>query len=103
AGDGGQQPYILFGDGFITEVDPTGTKFLYSSLYGGNQDDIIMGLALDNKGNIYVAGNTLSINLKSAGTPAQKTYGGARQVPVFLTGDGFVAVFSGFPVTSGGG
>lgn len=100
AGDGGQQPYIQFGDGFVSEIDPTGTKLLFSTFYGGSRDDIILGLAMDSAGNVYVVGNTLSTNLPVTMNAFQHTYAGAASVPVFLTGDAFVAKYSGFSAST---
>lgn len=101
AGDGGQQPFILFGDGFLSEIDPTGTKLLYSTYFGGSRDDLILGLASDGAGNIYVAGNTLSTNLPVSSAAAQAAYAGSKVVPVFLTGDAFVAKYTGFSSSAG--
>lgn len=49
-------------DGAITEVNATGTAFLFSSYLGGSGDDIARGLAVDTTGNMYIAGRTNSTN-----------------------------------------
>jgi uncharacterized repeat protein (TIGR01451 family) len=49
-------------DGAITEVNATGTAFLFSSYLGGSADDIARGLAVDTTGNMYIAGRTNSAN-----------------------------------------
>ncbi len=58
------------GDGFIAEIDPTGSLMLFSSYIGGSADDRVLGIALDSTGNIYLAGHTLSKDFPMAGTPA---------------------------------
>jgi hypothetical protein len=49
-------------DGIIFELDSSGS-LLYSSYYGGSDDDEIAGIALDSSGNLIVAGTTASANL----------------------------------------
>lgn len=47
-------------DVFVSEVDPTGAKLLFSSYLGGTDDDEGTGVAVDGSGNIFVTGFTLS-------------------------------------------
>ncbi|HEV2424941.1 MAG TPA: SBBP repeat-containing protein [Terriglobia bacterium] len=47
-------------DAFVSEVNPTGGALLFSTYYGGSQQDRAFGLALDGSANIYVVGNTQS-------------------------------------------
>ncbi len=47
-------------DGFVTKIDALGTAILYSTFLGGNDDDWANAIALDAKGNAYVAGTTRS-------------------------------------------
>ncbi|PWU07287.1 MAG: hypothetical protein C5B51_10290 [Terriglobia bacterium] len=96
AGDGMQQPYILFGDAFLSEISADGSKLLYSTYLGGRVDDMVFAMALDGKGNVLLAGNTLSADLPVKGNPAQPAYAGFRALPQLLTGDAFVAEYSGF-------
>jgi len=51
------------GDGFITEVNPTGTGLVYSTYFGGDGIDSAYGIAVDAAGNTYVGGGTTSSNL----------------------------------------
>ena len=75
-GAGGDQ-YSFGGDGFITELDPTGSTLLFSSYIGGSKDDRVLGVALDSSGNIYLAGHTLSPDFPTAeGAQAQSAYVG---------------------------
>lgn len=62
-----QRASTVDGDAFITKINPTGSALLYSTLLGGNAGDTAMGLAVDNNGNAYLAGATLSTNLPATG------------------------------------
>jgi uncharacterized protein (TIGR03437 family) len=44
-------------DAFVTKLDPTGSKLLYSTFLGGPSDDGAYGLAVDAAGNAYVTGS----------------------------------------------
>ncbi len=58
---------------FITKLNSNGSALIYSSLFGGNQNDLAYSIAVDSSGNAYVAGFTGS-------TDFPETY--AFQVPV---------------------
>ncbi len=96
AGDGGSDPYFPLGDAFLTVVNPTGTRLLYSTLFGGTQDEVALGMALFG-GQVYLAGNTYSSNLRTTSAAAQSSFGGAQQGSYELWGDAFYAVIGGFP------
>jgi hypothetical protein len=49
-------------DAFIFKLNPTGTTLVYSTLLGGDKNDGAYAVALDAKGNAYVAGYTYSTN-----------------------------------------
>jgi uncharacterized protein (TIGR03437 family) len=82
---------LNFGDAFITKLSPTGA-LLYSSYFGGSQDDFAMAIAVDSAGNIYIGGNTVSSNLPTTAA-LQSTYGGGGSTSLFPKGDAFVAKF----------
>lgn len=72
---------------FIAELDPTGSKLLFSTLVGdggalGGQ--YATGLAIDAGNNLYLAGQTYSNDLPVTAGAAQSTYGGGAW-------DGFIA------------
>ena len=92
---GSNAPFVAFGDGFITKLNPTGTGVVFSTYFGGELDDAVTALALDNSGNVYVGGNTLSTKFPVLNA-YQSKYGGAASAsaqPVIAAGDGFVAKF----------
>jgi hypothetical protein len=49
--------------GFVSELNPTGTALIASTYLGGTAGgDMVMGLALDPTGNVYVTGVTLAVD-----------------------------------------
>jgi gliding motility-associated-like protein len=68
---------LVGGDAFILKFDNAG-NLLWATYYGGNEDDSAYSIAIDNSGNVFVAGITLSTNfpIQNAGTFFQWTYGG---------------------------
>ncbi|MEO5925690.1 MAG: SBBP repeat-containing protein [Bryobacteraceae bacterium] len=77
------------GDAFVSKLSAQGA-LVYSSYFGGTQDDGGYALALDSAGNIYVGGNTLSPALALGAGAVQSAYGGTGTSP---RGDGFLAKF----------
>ena len=92
-GSGGDT-FALGGDGFIAELDPTGSHVLFASYVGGSSDDRVLGIALDSSGNMYLAGHTISTDFPTSGQPAQSTYAGDSST-VFRSGDAFLTEVSG--------
>jgi len=89
------QPGLQISPGFISELDPTGTKVLFSSPLGGsgefatnNFGDEVRGMALDAGGDVYVAGKTYSQDLPAANAFEAVTPGQNKN------GTGFVAKIS---------
>jgi uncharacterized protein (TIGR03437 family) len=95
AGDGGQAPYFHYGDGFVAVIDPVASKLIYSSYFGGAEDDQFWGLALDGAGGFWATGNTMSTNLPVTANAWQPAYGGYVQTD-FPKGDSILVHFTGF-------
>ena len=74
-------------DGFLTRLSPDGSRFEFSTRFGGSGSDRIAGVAFDATGRIVVAGRTTSTNLPASG--AEVRIGGN-----FARTDAFVARFS---------
>jgi hypothetical protein len=70
-------------DVFITKLDPSGSRLLFSTFLGGNGDDVGFISFFDAAGNLFVEGDTSSANFPTTPGVLQGTYGGA--------GDGFVS------------
>lgn len=81
-------------DGFVSEINPAGTGFVFSTFLGGSGYDYSSGIALDSAGSIYVSGNTVSTDFPVTRGAAQKTFGGmsAGCVPSGTTTCGDVTV-----------
>jgi len=93
---GSTAPFVSFGDGFLTKLNPTGTGVIFSTYFGGELDDTVSALATDGSDNVYVGGNTLSTRFPVLNA-YQSKYGGAASAnaqPVITVGDGYVAKFS---------
>lgn len=77
-------------DAFVAVFDPaqsSNASLLYSSYYGGDGDDIALGVAVDNDRNAYIGGSTASTDLETrspSGTPLRANFNGGGF-------DGFVA------------
>jgi len=74
----------------ITELDPTGGKLLFSTIFGGSGAEATQnqgGIALDSSGNVFIATDTSSADLPVTPGAFQSKYGGG-------TSDGFLAIFA---------
>jgi uncharacterized repeat protein (TIGR01451 family) len=80
----------IFGDAFVTKLDPTGSKLLYSTFLGGSKDDLAAAIAVDASGAAYVAGATRSKNFPVTPGAFQQSYGGDNSNVSGSGGDGFV-------------
>ncbi|MCB9245896.1 MAG: gliding motility-associated C-terminal domain-containing protein [Flavobacteriales bacterium] len=77
-------------DGIFLHLNEDLSELLWSSYFGGSDDDAFYGVALDSKGKIFLAGGTKSRDLPAtAGTLGPSYKGGIS--------DGFIAVID--PVT----
>ena len=59
-------------DGFIAEINPTGSSLVYSTYLGGSQEDHVNGIALDSSGDAFLTGQTNSANFPVHGGFQQK-------------------------------
>jgi len=73
-------------DGVVLLLNATGDSLLFSTLYGGDAYDVILGAALDNEGNIHFTGGTASSDFHTIDA-FQTSYAGG-------TYDGFVAAMN---------
>jgi len=94
AGAGGAGPYFPVGDGFVTVIDLTTSRLVYSTYLGGSRDDQLWGLSLDGSGGLWATGNTLSPDLPVTSTAAQKQYAGTDVAPAAGGGDIVLAHFT---------
>jgi hypothetical protein len=57
---------VLPSDAFVAELNPTGSKLIYSTYLGGSGDDSGLAIAVDSGKNAYVTGVTSSTDFKTA-------------------------------------
>jgi hypothetical protein len=62
-----------FSTGFVTEINDTGNSLVFSTLLGGSGDDVLAGIALDSKKDVFVTGLTQSTNFPVTGSAYKKT------------------------------
>ena len=59
-------------DGFLTKLDPTGTRLIFSTYLGGRgSTDRVWSIAVDKTSNIYLTGETNSLNFPTTPTAPQ--------------------------------
>ncbi len=104
---GGGGPYSNSGDAFVAKLNPTGTALLWSTYLGGFLDDNATGITVDSNRNVYVTGNTASLNFptRQAAQPpnlfdAYKFAAGATNWTGLAVGAQFINVFAVDPVNS---
>ncbi|MEW6657082.1 MAG: SBBP repeat-containing protein [Thermodesulfobacteriota bacterium] len=79
-------PGIYHADAYVAKLLPSGNKLGYFFLLGGSDDDWGNGIAVDNRGNVYVTGETWSKDFPTK-TPQQAALKGDA--------DGFVVKIKG--------
>ena len=85
-------PLFEPGDAFVTKLDPTGSKLVFSTFLGGTQDDAALAIAVDSASNVYVGGCSISPNFPTTSGALQTIYRGSEQQNFFFnTGDGFIS------------
>lgn len=70
-----ETPEELCNDGFVTRLSPSGARLSFSTYFGGAAEDQGLGVAVDDAGNVYVAGRTDSRDLRVR-KPVQSALGG---------------------------
>ncbi len=75
------------GDAFVAKYSPDGT-LIYATYIGGSGEDFGTDIAIDITGDIYVTGNTNSVDFPTVNA-LQNTYGGGE-----FSGDAFVVKLS---------
>lgn len=72
----GSNPSNGFTDAFATQLNADGTGLVYSTFLGGSNDDSGNGIAVDSRGNAYIAGTTSSTNFPITTDAIQTTLNG---------------------------
>ncbi len=71
-------------DAFITELNTTGNRLIYSTYLGGSGDDLGNSIVIDDSENAYITGQTSSIDFPTTNEAYQKYYKGGYY-DVFVT------------------
>jgi hypothetical protein len=74
-------------DAFVAELSADGASLIYSTYWGGSQDDVGTGIAVDSSGNAYLSGYTDSSAFPVSPGAFQTSYGGGAH-------NGFVVKFN---------
>ncbi len=67
-------------DAFVTQLNASGSAFVYSTYLGGMSVDFGEGIAVDSTGNAYVTGGTKSVNFPITSDATQTTLRGSDDV-----------------------
>jgi len=91
------------GDGFLTRLSADGTRWRFSTLLGGSQNDNMLMPTLDAKGNIHVVGSTASPDWPLTANALQRRFGGGKDdgVLAVLSADGSKLLYSTYVGGSG--
>jgi hypothetical protein len=74
--------FFVGSDGYLTKLDPTGSKLVYSSYIGGNDDELLQAFTVDRAGFVYLTGTTASTNFPTTVNAYQK---GNRSLAAFVS------------------
>ena len=83
-------------DAFLTKLNATGTKLVYSTLIGGSLADEAAGLAVDKNGNPCLTGTTLSADFPTTMRAYDTTFSGGDAFLSKINSSGTGLVFSTF-------
>jgi uncharacterized protein (TIGR03437 family) len=84
---------LKMGNGFLVQLDPTGSRLVYGTFLGGTNNDWLNGVSVAADGAITVTGTTASSDLATTAGVYQRTFFGGPEVTLPL-GDVFVARFA---------
>ena len=90
-------------DVFVTKLDPTGMRVVYSTYLGGSQADGATGISVDGSGNAYVTGTTGSADFPTTAGAFQRTAsaGRAHAFAAKLDATGAALIYSTYLAGSG--
>lgn len=81
-------------DVFVTKINPSGSAKLYSTYLGGSGPDEGHGIAVDVQGNVYVTGNTGSLDFPIKGAVQSRQGGSGDAFLAKLNAAGSALVYS---------
>jgi hypothetical protein len=101
---GDRNPNSVYGpqDGFVTKLSPDGSKIVWSTYFGADDDSIIRDIAIDQDGNVYLASAASRPNRHVTGEAFQPTIrGGVDGLIAKITGDGAAVLYATYLGGSG--
>ena len=72
-------------DGCIVKMDNQLSTIIWSSFIGGDNDDALYSLAIDNSNNIYLTGGTISTNFPTTALSYNPTYNDSINPDAFIS------------------
>ena len=88
-------------DAFVTKINPSGTGLVYSTYLGGSGADSGRAIAVDDSGNVYLAGYTLSTDFPTQNPRQSSNRGGSDAFVAELNAAGSGLMFSTYLGGSG--
>ena len=79
---GGGTDQWAWGDPFLLVMNPEGSQVIYSTYFGGSNDEEAYGIAMDNRGDIYLSGVTSSLNFPTTQGAYDRTLSGGGNIYV---------------------
>jgi hypothetical protein len=67
------------GDAFIAKIDPTGSALVFATYFGGTDTEWVTGIAIDDQGTVYIAGNASGGGLPVFRAPQPVSAGGRSE------------------------
>jgi hypothetical protein len=83
-------------DLFLTKLNATGSQLIFSTLFGGQDDDNGFDVAVDKVGNVYVTGETACSDFPTTSKAYDTTFNGFRSAYVFKVGLSPLNNYGGF-------
>jgi hypothetical protein len=72
--------YGVLEDAFILKLNKNGSALIYSTFIGGTHQDFAFGIAIDNLGNVYVTGDTLSPDFPTTTDSYDESFNGLTDI-----------------------
>jgi hypothetical protein len=72
------------GDVYVTKLNPAGSALVYSTYFGGSNNEFPRGIAVDTHASVYVTGSTWSTDFPIAAGAVQPVFGGGASSDAFV-------------------
>ncbi len=88
------QPDSPLPSAFISKLNPSGSAFIYSTIFGGNANTQANAIAIDSSGNAYITGVTQATNLPTVNAVQPKILADANAFVSKIASDGSALLYS---------